>query len=444
MTYQIRQFGKPTTLNNIIEYTIIQLAKHPLVNGDAGVRDDDNKPVRISKFRNFSGVELKEQALTLSVFPYSYEGSSKPTPESKNTSISFMPYGLMGVDPSKPSTKSIDFATANIKIRLDMLGYTLKDVPQSNTLQGQRGLFGTTVGVQTFETNQAERILRDYIEYIRLALISDLFNLHGMIRGSSVNWVDHISTSWDKAGNLILHTAELMWQVYYNPLRSWRVDAPVITRDTLIGAYYSDGAPVFWRPDLDVLVTGFGQAILKTPSGLPISWRPWTVSEGDGIPTFYNPQTNEILSQSALYAPNSTTGFINLDLLPVMVLIGSDIPLYFNKTTNQLVKYDGTAFNKIPGPNAALNADGTLNLNDQSNWIPVAWDPESSQLVYGVGHPDVGNPVQIADLSNPATGDLYLTAGQIHGISSSISPTIREFVQFPAPSLALDIQTQVP
>lgn len=432
MTYQIRQFGKPTTLNQIIEYTIIQLAKHPLLGTSTGLRNSRGELIKVVKFRNFSGVELKERGLTLSVYPYSYEGAGRPTPESRNTSISFMPYGLMGTDPSNPSRKAIDLATANIKLRLDMLTYSLAEQQQTNTSLGQRGIFGTNLGVQTFESNEAEGILRDYAEYVRLILVSDLFNLHGMIRGSAINWVDHVSSSWDKAGNLILHTAELMWQVYYNPLRSWRVDTPVRSTDTIIGTYQDDGSPVFWKPDLDVLVTGFGQALLTTPTGLPITWNPETS-------VLINPTNQQPLSPEALRSPENNLPFINLDLLPVGVFTIGDIPLYFKKTTNQLVRYDGTQVTNIPGPDAALTVDGALDVSNQTNWIPVAWDAIGSQLVYGVGHPDVGKPVQISDLKNPATNDLYLIMGDITGIGLSMSPNIREFVQFPTSNLGFTV-----
>lgn len=432
MSLQTRTFGKPTTLNDIIEKTIVELARHELLTGAANIVGPDGRIVKPVKFRNFSGVELKEQGLTVSVYPYYYEGTSRPTPESKNASISLMPYGLLGPDPTQPN-KAVDLATANIKIRLDMLGYTLDTKKQTNTSLGQRGLFGTNLGVQTFEFNYAEQILRDYAEYIRLALSNELFNLGGLVRGSQVTWINHISTTWDQGGSLILHTAELMWQVYYNPLRSWKTDGVIREKDILIGSLESNGHPVFFRPSVGAVLTGFGQVFLNTPTGQPLSWRNWRVSEDDGISTLYNPQTNQPLSQEALFGPGTTKSFINLDLLPVGVLIIGDIPLYFNKITSQLLTYDGSPFTKIPGPSAKL-VNGALDLTDKTQWIPVSWNLEKFHLVYGVGHPNVGQRVDVSDMINPATGDLYLITGQVYGLNFEARRLIREFLLFDSPN----------
>lgn len=432
MSLQTRTFGKPTTLNDIIETTITELAKHQLLNGGANITGPDGRVVKPVKFRNFSGVEVKEQGLTVSVYPYYYEGTSRPTPESKNASVSLVPYGFIGPDPKNP-TGAVDLATANIKIRLDMLGYTLQTKPQQNTSLGQRGLFGTNLGVQTFEANYAEEILRDYAEYVRLALSNELFNLNGLVRGSQVTWINHISTTWDTGGNLILHTAEIMWQVYYNPLRSWKSPGIIRGKDILIGSLDENGHPVFYRPSVQAILTGFGQVFLTTPTGQRISWRSWNTVEGDGISTLYNPENNQPLSAEALYRPGTTRKFINLDLLPIGVLTIGDIPLYFRKSTSQLLTYDGNLFTQIPGPNAKLS-DGALDLTDKSTWIPVSWNLENFHLIYGAGHEKVGQRVTPSDMINPETGDLYLITGQVYGLNFETRVPVREFLLFDSPN----------
>ena len=114
--------------------------------------------------------------------------------------------------------------------------------------------------------------------------------------------------------------------------------------------------------------------------------------------------------------------------------MNGDIPLYFNKTTNQLVRYDGTQVTFIPGPNATLKASGELEQTDQSNWIPVAWDATQNHLVYGVSHPKVGQQVTVTDMIDPSTSpsDIYLVTGQVFGLNFEIRPPIREFLQFDA------------
>ncbi len=421
-----RNFGVPTTIHDIIEATILQLSKHALILKNPGIKYADGTPANIVKFRNFTGIEVKEGGLTVSVFPYFYEGSSRPTPESKNASVTFNPYGLMGPDPTRPEN-GIDLATANLKIRLDLRGYSQMTKPQTQVLEGgQRGLFGTVLGARTFEHSLNEEILRQWTEYIRLALCSDLFNLNGMVKGSQVTWYNFPTTTWDKDGNSILHTAEIMWQVFFNPLREWKPDMMVRGRDPLIGAMQEDGAPVFYRPDHDVLMTGFGVIIHETPSGLPITWDPDRA-------VLINSTTQEPLSDAALEDPRSKKPFIRLDLLPVGVLTTGDIPLYFNKTSSQLVLYDGTQLDKIPGPDAKLDDDGNLDKTDKSAWIPVAWDVETNGLVYGAAAGErAGKPVTTGDMLDPSTKDFFLITGNAFGLNFETRPRFREFLIFNA------------
>jgi hypothetical protein len=414
----IRQFGVPTTIDDIIETTIVQLAKHELLNGGAGI-NYNGAPLKVKKYRNFNGVELKESGLTLSVYPFNYEGTSRPTPESTNTSISFKPYGLMGSDPTKPRN-AIDTATANIKIRLDFLSYSLRTLPQSSTIIGDpSNVFGTTTSVQSFETNDAESMLRKYVEYVRLILSTDLFNLNGWVKSSFVTWCNFPTTNWDAGSSLIIHTAELMWQVHYYPLREWRVDQGVRGKDPIIGSLQADGAPVFYLEKHDVLVTGYGVVILNTPSGVSVTWDKTTNRLVD-------PKTREPLSVDALKDKNSDRAFIRLDILPIGILQNGNIPVYFNKTSSSIIKYDGTVINKIPGPGAKLT-NKLLDTSDTSSWIPVAWNSSMSKLVYGVGHPNAGSVVKNIDLVDPSNGNLYIITDHYISFGSS---NIREFAVF--------------
>jgi len=423
-----RQFGIPTTIDDIIETTIVQLAKHELLNGGSNITIPQRNlngvleqlPVKVKKYRNFNGIELKEPGLTLSVYPFNYEGTSRPTPESTNTSISFKPYGFTGTDPGRPRN-SVDAATANIKIRLDYLSYTLRTLDQTLSILGDpSSIFTGVTSVQSFETNDAESMLRKYVEYVRLILSTDLFNLSGWIQSSFVSWCNFPTTNWDKDGNLILHTAELMWQVYYYPLREWRVDPGVRGVDPIIGSLNATGDPVFYLAKHDVLATGYGVVILNTPTGLPITWNNTTKN-------LINSKTKDELSEEALRDKSSTKPFIRLDILPIGILQKGSIPVYFNTGTGKIVKYDGTVVDKIPGPVAKLTANKSLDLADTSTWINVVWSKEKSKLLYGSGHPMSGQIVFMKDIIDPSTGEPYLITDHVFSANSS---SIREFAVF--------------
>jgi hypothetical protein len=418
----IRQFGVPTTIDDIIETTIIQLAKHQLLNGGPNISYPDingGKPIIVKKYRNFNGIELKEPGLTLSVYPFNYEGTSRPTPESTNTSISFKPYGLLGSDPTKPRN-GIDLAVANIKVRLDYLSYSLREKSQNSTIVGDPFTnFGSINVPQVFETNDVESMLRKYVEYVRLVLSTDLFNLGGWIKSSFVTWCNFPTTTWDAGGSMILHTAELMWQVSYYPLREWRVDQGVRGLDPIIGTQ-SDGSPVFYLSKHDLLVNGYGVALFTTPTGLPITWDKNTNK-------LINSQNKEVLSNEALVDARNQKPFVDLNILPIGVLKNGDITVYYNVESGKITKYDGTEINKIPGPLAKLTGNKSLDMSDTSKWINIAWNKDKSKLVYGDGHELKGEFVKASDLVDPSSGDLYIITQHTFSVGTS---AIREFAMF--------------
>jgi hypothetical protein len=428
-----RTLGKPTTLTDIIETTIVMLAKHSLVNGGSGIRNTDGSLFRVVKYRDFGGVEVKQRGLTLSVFPYDYEGGSRPTPDSTNTSVSFKAYGLGGPDPANPGSNYVDTATANIKIRLDYLAYTLRMPKIDTAVQGESpSSLGSNLSVQQFEYNDGERLLRQYLEYIRLILTTDLYNLGGLVQSSFVNWYNLPTTKWDSGSSLIIHSAELMWQVYYNPLRAWKIPTAVRGIDTLLGTYRETGAPVFYLTKHDMLMTGFGQAILTTPSGIPINYDP-------ANRVLVNSDTKVQISSDALKTTVKDTAgntisvpFIDTNLLPIGVIQSGDIPVYFDKTALNIVRLDGTSSNLIPGPKAKLKPTGELDTSNTTDWISVKWNPTNNSLVYSNGL-NVDKPVISTDLIDPSTGKLYLITGNVLGVTFDTTPPIREFLIFNSP-----------
>lgn len=408
-----RLFNRPTTLDDLIERAVVALAKHPLLT-DPPVLYDDGSPARIVKFRNFSGVELQESQLTLSLFPYHYDGPSGPTPESRNVSMSFRAYNQSGPDPRQPGD-ALEVATAFVKVRLAVRGFAQSAVDQGKTATTVTGPFGIPLQLQTFETSQFERVLRQWMEYLRAILITDLFNLEGFVKSSQVNWVNFPTTQWDKGASSILHVADLLWELTYFPLRDYKQGGITRNQDELIGSLQADGAPVWYLPKHDVLMTGFGRVILNTPKGIPITWGADPTDPAQVRKTFLHAQTRQPLSEDALLVKG--TPFINRDVMPIGVLTAGSVLLYHDRRTDTIITREGTTIAQLPVGKT------------------IAWDPVNKILVYGDREgPLARTPVDPGDLVDPKTGDLYLnTFGLVTAMnfaSNPSRPAIREFLSF--------------
>lgn len=216
------QLWPPVTMNGLIQTLIYRLATHPLI-VNPPIWDETGQAIRITKFRNFDGLELKNPAgITLSVFPFHYantDASTNLTTESTNASVVFREHTLgggQGLD-----VTAIDEANANIMLKLHAFGIKQTTEADPEIIGGQN---------TQFEYNYVEWGLRQYAELIAQVLRSKeirklprFYDQRQMVSNSFVKYVDFPTARWDQGGNLVLHSATILWQTKYYAVREWKV-----------------------------------------------------------------------------------------------------------------------------------------------------------------------------------------------------------------------------
>jgi hypothetical protein len=212
------QLWPPVTSNRIVQTLMYRLAMHPFI-CNPPIWDEQGHPLRINKFRNFDGLEVKNPGgLTLSIFPYHYASSDQGTNltvNSDNAAVVFKPHTLGG------DALATDKATCNIVVKLHAFGVSQEGEIDNKIIGQQRTIF---------ETNYIEWMLRQYMELIASALRGkDLRKLPRfvddgayLLSNSFVTRIDLPTAAWDKASNLVLHSASLVWQTEYYVVREWR------------------------------------------------------------------------------------------------------------------------------------------------------------------------------------------------------------------------------
>lgn len=208
-----------THIQEILENLFVHLAIHPVISNPP-ILDANGNQIRINKFRDFDGIELKNASdgLTLSIYPYSYIQSDTGgmlTTQTPNASIGYKPYTLgSGASPMGP----LDETKAYIMLKLHYFGYNTQLTTDPFIQANQSTIF---------EFNKAEQVLRQWMEIIRLVLVSDLRKLPSVIgrprfllTNSTVNWINFNSGVWDKEANLIFHTASMLWETCYYSKRN--------------------------------------------------------------------------------------------------------------------------------------------------------------------------------------------------------------------------------
>jgi hypothetical protein len=215
-----------TYIQEILEAIFVNLAAHPLIITPP-VLDDRNDPARITLFRDYDGIDLENtlpNTLTLSIFPYKYSSDPEAnlTGNSTNASIVFSPYtlGKQGT-PQGP----LDKATALITFKFHTFGYDTRLNSDPLLISNQ---------VTRFQFNHAEQLLRRWAEVLKLILVSDLQRLPSvnyparpLLTNSFVRYIDFNSGKWTEGGNLVFHTATLVWEVVYYTKRSLEDFNPV-------------------------------------------------------------------------------------------------------------------------------------------------------------------------------------------------------------------------
>jgi hypothetical protein len=273
-----------THIQEVLENLFINLAIHPVIN-DPPIIDNNGNQLRISKMRDYDGIEVRNTAgLTMSIYPYSYltnvDGSL--TTQSPNASLVFKPYSIgSGGTP----LGALDETKAYIMIKMHLAGYNTETTVDP---------FIQNTQPTTFEFNRVEQTLRQWMEIIRLILVSELRHLpavigqpRNLLTNSYVNWINFNTGRWTDEG-LIFHTASLLWEVVYYSKRN-------IETGNLIE------------------VIG-GQ--VGTVSGVPVCY---SLSED----RYYNCNTNETLPLSFLVDPSTGTFYdtLNVNVIKIIDLI---------------------------------------------------------------------------------------------------------------------------
>lgn len=289
----------PAAINNrqttytaeILDTLFVQLAAHPLINNPP-VWDRQGNPIRITKFKNFDGIELQNSSpgeLTLSVYPYSYvkDESSTLTSTSTNASLVYRPYTLgNGGTPMGPMDKCI----AHVGFKLHYVGYDQSSYIDHNVVQNQQTIY---------ELNHAESVLHNWAEILRLILTSDLRRLPSLsvprrhlLTNSFVQWINFNSGRWTDGPNLIFHTATLLWSAEHYPKRILEHDEAVNFVGSTLGTIPDPANP--------------GQSI-----------EVWYDLTSD---RYYNGATNETLPPVSLIDPATGSWYATLDVAVVQVL----------------------------------------------------------------------------------------------------------------------------
>jgi hypothetical protein len=218
-----QQAWPPVTANLIIQTLIYRLAQHPLLRSGV-ITDDNGNPIRITKFRNYDGLEVQNlSGLTLSVFPYHYNNSDQSTSltvESVNASVKFQPYTLGASGDQQVDLTALDEATCNVVLRLHAFGFSKSATSDPDVISGQDTVF---------ETNYVEYALRQYAELLAHALrgrslrrLPRFGDGVPLLAGSTVQHIDFPTARWENKGNSVLHSASILWQAKYYVVREWR------------------------------------------------------------------------------------------------------------------------------------------------------------------------------------------------------------------------------
>lgn len=342
------------TVDEVIERAIVMIANHPLFK-DPVVLDEESKPIRINYIRDFDGFISNPNGLTLSIFPYSYQGASNESIASQNAALVYEPYTLGG------ATEGFDRCRLSLVVKL-----------QAQGTQRNKTELSPTPHKVVVERAKHERALHRWLTIMRAILLTNpVGNLAGLVKNSTVNWGSFRTSTWNaspgssKGGeNLVFHQAALLWQLELYAPRNWhdfatRVVLPNTSPTSTwlyVGVRTKDCTPVYWDTLALSLVTAQGYPLKTTPQGLAVTYNPDTqqlIKTEGGAPL------TTAQKQDTTQTPARV--WIDQNLLLVGVL-GTQQNLFFNPATNQLQTCDGTIITQLP--------DGT----------PISYDPATGTL----------------------------------------------------------------
>lgn len=345
------------TVDEILERALILIADHELIKNPIVV-NNAGTPIRITKFRTYDGFDLNFDGLTLSIFPYSYQGTSNETVGSTNAALVFEPYNVGS------GTEGFDRAKLALIVKLQTTG---------NEPLNTESNYPTPV----IERQAREVALYRWLNVLHSILLTKpLQDLGGLIRNSTINWGSFRSTKWDgqKGENYVLHSASLLWQMDYNVPRNWRLLPAKITLPNIgvqpawvyVGVRNIDKVLIFWDTVSGFLTTVSGFPVSVTPLGEPVKWDTL-------LGKFRSKTDNRLLTEPELIDPNyfipdvdpPTPGpWINTDLILVGVIMPTKEYIFYNRKTLRIEDINGNPIVTLP--------DGTP-IAVAPNPTPTTW-----------------------------------------------------------------------
>jgi hypothetical protein len=340
------------TVDQVIERALLLIkSNEKFLN--APVFDSSNKPIPINKLRNFDGFDSNQKGLTLSIYPYSYQGTSNETVNSHNAALVYEDFEI-GTGKSVARER----CRLSLVVSLQTLGYA-----QASTTES------TTQGSIVFERSEKERALYRWATILwDILLTNPITNLGGLVHSSKVNWGAFHSTAWSQKDNAVLHKATLLWNLDLYTVRNFKQflridevpDVGPVSSWTFVGVRRKDETPIYWDDFQKTLVTVLGIPLTVTPKGQRVVWN-LTLNRFED-PSTGNPLTPIELEDNT-FSPLGT--WIDTNLLIVGVMMPSRRNLYWNKTLLVLQLANGTLITELE--------DGT----------PITYDPVLGVLING-------------------------------------------------------------
>lgn len=388
-------------VDEIIEMAILMISQHPLFKDPIVLSPKTGRPIRITKLRTKDGFDLNETGLTLSIFPYSYQGTSNETVTSNNAAMVFEPFTV-----GSGSFQGFDRCKLALVVKLQTTGIE-DDITPSNS----------TTGMPVIERSLRERYLYRWLTILRTILLTKpIADLGGLVKNSGVNWGSFRSTDWtgQKGQNYVLHSAALLWQLEINVPRNWEMipersvwDNTSIPSWTYVGVRAIDEVLVYWESNYKYLVSPLGFPILTTPKGERVVW--------DLTEKRFESPDGVAFTETQLQDPrrNPIGPWILTNLIFTGVVSPLNKNVYFNTTTNKLQLFDGTI------------------ISTTSDGRPITWDTVNKRIIYadtlvpvlsssGTSGPTATTTVSTGD--SPATtpsSESYLPGTVVEGITST-------------------------